>query len=105
MNDKLRTEIERFLRWDLDSFKKALKQDIEDNDYVFMIIYKDKTYYEHVFYPAEVIKIEDTENCDYIFYFSKFDKFELQWDVFIENLRVHVLKLRGKEWVKEEVEV
>ena len=105
MNDKLKIEIERFLRWDLDGFKKVLKQDIEDYDYVFMIIYKDKTYHEHVFYPVEIIKIEGIENCDYMFYFNKFDNFESQWNTFIENLRAHVLKLRGKEWVKEEVKV
>jgi len=97
MNEKLKMEIEKVLRIDLDSFKKNLTEDLEAYDYIFFMYYKDGNWETHVFYPGEFIK---TEDCDFIFYFTTVDSifsFEDQWNRFVENLRIHVLKFRNGE--------
>ena len=94
MNEKLEMEIGKVLRIDLDLFKKNLTEDLEAYDYIFFIYYKDGNWETRVFYPGEFIKIED---CDFMFYFTAVDdvfSFEDQWNRFVENLRIHVLKFR-----------
>jgi hypothetical protein len=91
MDEKLEMKIEKLLRWDLDSFKKNLMEDLEAYDYVFFAYYKNGNWGTYVFYPGEFIK---TEDCDFMFYFTTVDdvfSFEDQWNRFIENLRIYVL--------------
>jgi hypothetical protein len=95
MNEKLEMEVEKVLRIDLDSFKKDLMEDLEAYNYIFFIYYKDGNWETRVFYPGEFI---ETEDYDFIFYFTTVDNvfsFEDQWNRFVENLRIHVLKFRN----------
>jgi len=95
MTENRQMEIEKALHMDLNSFKKNLMEDLEAYDYIFFIYYKDGNWETRVFYPGEFIKIED---CDFMFYFITVDdtfSFEDQWNRFLENLRIHVLKFRN----------